>query len=186
MFSGPKNNSGNEISNVGGSVRIGDDIINQLPEPGLTKQVKKHLLSKQIVDAYCESLQVYMTSKSVNPMIGLEKKLEAADVHCSYIQDALEYKEKFFLELTRNYNSLAYQKIIYEMICEAVYLFGEKIRPLIIAGVQGNDLVVAVYKEVVSKIYDEISGLDGLDIDKLSLKGLVYFVTGNCYLKWSL
>lgn len=183
MFSTVTKNSHNKIGHVN-SLQIGDVI--QPPEvvSGFRKKVLASLSDRESVETYFKELEVYIRGKNGGKTIGLEQKLSDGGFDDIY-ERAQETKEKFWKQLRQNQFSLSYQKIIYAAIDESLSRFTYKIRPMILEEKPKSEILSSIADEIFESLYKDVADIVEIDIDKSCFEGLIYFLTGNCYLKWA-
>lgn len=113
----------------------------------------------------------------------LEKKLGSANL-ARKIDRALFYKEKFRRTLERFAYYRNAQKI-YALLCSYIaHLYDTYIEPEIYAGLEGDDL----YKKFSEKLVNPIATLipeSPLSATHDQVWGIVFFMSGNCFIDWS-
>lgn len=184
MFSSDKKNSNNSISDVDGNVHIGDNFYPEGSVSGFRKKVLSAINSKETVDTYFRDLELLIRGKTEEHTIGLERKLTNGGFD-SIVERALETKEKFVLVLEKSQFSIGYQKIIYAAIDEAISKFTYSIRPMIDKGESKDVILGMISEKIFDSLFNDVADLEEFTFDKASIEGLVYFLTGNCLLRWA-
>ena len=179
-------NSENTINDVKGDVNIGDTYnrYEALDETGFRKKVIACLRNKETVETCIEELATFMNKKTEETTIGLEKKLTEAG-YSDFLQRAMETKEHFVKLLSKNLFSISFQKIIYAAIDEAISTFTYSIRPLIDADQPPSQVMAVISDLIFERLYKDIADITEFDFGKCSIEGLVFFLTGNCFLRWA-
>jgi len=186
MLSKRSKNSDNVIKNIDGSVHVGD-IHNKFPtldETGFRKKVLASLRNKDSISSYIDELAKFLNSKTEETTIGLERKLTEAG-YTAFLDRAMDTKETFVKSLSKNQYSISYQKIIYAAIDEAISTFTYSIRPLINAGNSPSQVMSAVTSLIFERLYHDLADVAEYEFNKCILEGLVFFLTGNCFLRWA-
>lgn len=135
----------------------------------------------------CEELNRYLTKKDT---IGLEKKLYDAGYKEDYVLDAIEQKEYFSkkLYLYKEYDSA--QKIYVDLLALVKTNFQDYIYPLIDEKVADSIIKATIREKVINPII-EILKMDAAEDNVLNLnaeevKGMIFYLTGMCHLKWTI
>jgi hypothetical protein len=110
-------------------------------------------------------------------------KLKAAGYE-NILHEAIELKELISKLIVKyqHYNSA--QKIITLLLAEVESIFNSKIKPLLIVP-QTEEQVLLVFRDLLeTEILNEL-GENVLEIFHRQIKGMVFFLTGNCHLEWN-
>jgi hypothetical protein len=126
----------------------------------------------------------YYNSAGPLEMVGLDKKLENGN-RSDVIWYAKEIKEKFHKKLHRTSQfSETTQKINVYLLAAVRTCFMQEVYPLILAS--ENRVVVdsAINERIIAPLVNDL-GENLLGYDKEDIQGMLYFLTGNCHLKWN-
>lgn len=116
---------------------------------------------------------------------GLESKLAVAGRQ-SEIAMASAQKEHVFKNLMANKHSPTYQEI-YAMLMGRIHgQFTSSVSPLIEDGNNKTLVNAAVNEYVIDPLKKEIDNCGAIaDVDEFDIWGMIYFLTGNCHIKWA-
>ena len=140
---------------------------------------ENNIVFKKII----EELERYTSPKKDEIIIGLEAKLEAGNRE-NFIEYAIEQKHYYAKKL--------YQHQFYESAQHVnIYLLGlirmyfmNHIYPLILKNEDIEIVNLIINEKVVQPLLGEIEG-NTLGFTPEDIMGMVYFLTGNCHIKWS-
>lgn len=148
----------------------------------LYDRLEKERESSTIFSEIVDDLLHYKKNADETEFIGLEKKLENGN-RTSYLNFAEKSKEKFAKKLLRNEHSETAQ-LIYAFLLAKVYSsFEFNIAPRIKENhpeIFINELV----SEFIIRPLEDILGENLLRIYDDEINGMIYFLTGNCHIKW--
>ncbi len=128
-----------------------------------------------------ERLQRWFRSES--DVIGLDEKLRLGD-RADLILLAIEAKDRFAKCLLRHEYSPAAQEIYAFLLAKTYQIFVSIIYPQICRGATAAE----IDRLLVSEVYDKVEALledNPLEIMPEEVMGMLYWLTGNCHLKWS-
>ena len=131
---------------------------------------------------FIEELQDYMKRVPGHEQRGLEQKLSAAERH-DLIADAKKLKEKFAKKLYKHTFSPMAQRIFVHILAKINSSFRLKIKPIIRENKSSRLVDEAIYNEIVEAIYSEV-GNSELEINMDYIHGMLFYLTGNCYIEW--
>ena len=133
---------------------------------------------QQVID----SLQHYITNVDDGQVIGLEGKLSAAGRQ-DQLMKAMRFKELFAKMLQAHILFKSAQEILAHLLGKMDALFDHKVQPLIAAQRPASDIDAIVLCEVLQPLLNDLDEND-LGIHMQQLRGMLYFLTGNCHIKW--
>ncbi|MBX3742424.1 MAG: hypothetical protein KF712_15670 [Akkermansiaceae bacterium] len=116
-------------------------------------------------------------------VIGVKEKLLGGDRE-DLIHFAIRAKELFTKCLARHQNSKAAQEIFAHLLAMIWQKFNSLIRPRILEGRSKEEIDQLIQTELIDAI-ENLLGSNPLRIDQSEISGMIYFLTGNCHLKWS-
>ena len=159
---------------------------------------KKKNTMKALIAAYkkeqSEDIEFYSIIEELNyylkpikseseKVIGLEKKLQ--DGHLEHLVDfALEAKDLFARKVDKHRLSRTAQEIFVFILGDIWRLFNHQIYPLIISNTDYSEIMEKIDKEIIDKINLKLED-NVLNIYNDCITGMIYFLTGNCHIKWS-
>ena len=156
------------------------------PISPMTKYCMEYIEEKEYDQEFKElipELQHYMKSVDVKAVIGLEEKLKMAG-KLDEMESAARQKELVAKRLNRHSTSRAAQKIYTYVLGEILSRFNAHIKPLI-SKEEPDDVIGAAVFEYVLKPTMHALEHNVLDLFWEDMWGLVYYLTGNCHIKWT-
>ncbi len=131
-----------------------------------------------------ERLEHYKNSIDTT-IIGLEKKLENGQRQ-EFYDFALRAKESFAKKIAEHTFSENAQQI-YALLLGEVYVgFNNHVYPHILEGKDIASINAIVELSIVNHIENLLGeDADVLEIYKEEINGMLYFLTGNCHIKWN-
>lgn len=172
IFNGIKNNFNFEAP------KVDPTLILQLVE----KYKNIDCESAEFVDMK-EELDNYNKPRPNREIIGLSNKLEAG-VRKDLIEDAIYYKDMFAKRLSKHEFSPCHSVIHYTFICKIEEKFNSLIVPLIKENNSNSVIDQAISNMIIQPLADEIALADPT-LNAKQIRGMLYLLTGNCYVKWS-
>ncbi|MCF8089744.1 MAG: hypothetical protein K9L23_17005 [Desulfotignum sp.] len=173
-------------NNIAGGNIVGRDLIS-LPE--IKTPLRKMAESYRIeVEQECEQkefideLQDYMKRVPGHEQRNLEEKLVSAE-RDDLIASAKLLKEKFAKKLYKHTFSPVAQKIFVHILSMINCSFQLKIKPLIYEDKPASVVDKAIFDEIVQAVYFEV-GNSELGINMDYIQGMLFYLTGNCYINW--
>lgn len=145
----------------------------------------KYLQEMQGETEIFEYIQVLMhyVDSSEDDVRGLEDKLRSALRDRKYIEEAKKYKELFAKRLIKRDLSPSAQKIFAYLLGKIKQSFRHKIIPSIKKGIDRDTIEEMIFSDVIEPIYEGLEE-NVLDITWVEFIGMLYFLTGNCHLRW--
>ena len=131
---------------------------------------------------YIQQLLHYVDSPE-DDVRGLEEKLRSALRDRNYIEEAKKYKELFAKRLIKRDLSPSAQKIFAYLLGKIKQSFRHKIIPSIKNGVDHHTIEEMIFSDVIEPIYEGLEE-NPLEITWDESIGMLYFLTGNCHLRW--
>lgn len=172
--------------NIAGGNIVGRDLIS-------LSETKTPL--KEMAESYClevekdcaqkefiEELQDYMKRVPGHEQRNLEQKLSTAK-RDDLVPNAKILKEKFAKKLYKHTFSPVAQKIFVHILSMINCSFQLKIKPLIYENRPPSEVDRAIYDEIVQAVYFEV-GNSELEINMDYIQGMLFYLTGNCYIDW--
>ncbi|MDR0506580.1 MAG: hypothetical protein LBH32_07170 [Dysgonamonadaceae bacterium] len=132
---------------------------------------------------FCEELD-YLNSVIDNEVIGLEQKLK--DGHREYLIDyAKDVKERFHKKLiqTSQYSNVAQDINIY-LLTKVRRGFMMEIYKLICDNEPQDKINLLITKRIINPVKADL-GINLFRYNEDDIMGMIFFLTGNCHIKWS-
>lgn len=176
-------NSGNDNSGNAGVIVNGDgNVIQQSAVTALKSRVMQALNEDASIAEYFSEFRSYTIPKTQLETVGLSEKLLAGGFD-NYVDRAVACKEKFYKKFMKFQNSISFQNVVHVLIDAALNEFEYHIYPMIDRGETCDSIMSRTREIVFDKLYDDTSGT-AIPFDRMTIEGLVYFVSGNCYIRW--
>lgn len=148
----------------------------------LLKKFEEQVASNTTLSEYVEELKSYATQKE-GDIIGLEEKLKGGPAE-HFTEYALEAKESYHKKLTRYQLFEAAQQIHIHLLALTKDRFEYHIKPLLRGGIAEQQLALSLRELVIEPIREELDE-NPLDLNAVDVTGMLYFLTGNCHLRWN-
>lgn len=150
----------------------------------LVEEFEKELESGEIeFREFIDKIQHY-TSNIDEEVIGLERKLQNGGFQNDYSW-ANEMKEYYFKKITENGLSRATQKIHAFILARVCVLFNIHVRGAINDGVPKEIVRKLIISQVVQPVQEMLGENNVLDLYDDDITSMIYFLTGNCHIKWN-
>ncbi len=156
-------------------------------EPTQMRHLIDRLKQEREGDAkFTETLEIlmrYIMPPTGETVDGLETKLRVAGQDCLF-DFASRTKEYFSKKLFENQFSLAGQEILAFLLAEIYTRFQKHVVPAI----QMGQPIEVVNRLVQSHVIDDVQRLLGenpLRLYSEEVNGMLYYLTGNCHIKWA-
>jgi hypothetical protein len=142
---------------------------------------KERKESNSIINEIVDKLQHF--SKNIDTVfIGLEQKLIDSGFE-NELQFANLLKEQYTMYLTSNNLSKATQKIHAFLLARIFVAFNMTIPQAISEGKTKAEIKEIILVKIVKPVEDELGVDNVLDLYQDDVMAMVYFLTGNCYIK---
>lgn len=135
--------------------------------------------------AICDDLDYFNSQVEDDEILGLENKLIAAGKQAQVIKYAKYAKEKFHkkLMLTSQYSSAAQDINVY-ILCKIHRTFLMEIYTLICNQGPEGEIQALITEKIINPVKMEL-GLNLFKYDETDIMGMIFFLTGNCHIKWT-
>lgn len=130
---------------------------------------------------FCEKLQHYLSARTEGDVRGLEEKLKDSD-RLDQLDFALRQKESAAKAIMKRQTSLTAQRIFTIVLDELHTSYFLTVTPLIQAG--GNRREI---DQLILQTLQSAHGMLGENVLELTVKdllGLLFFLGGNCHIRW--
>lgn len=131
---------------------------------------------------WIEKLSHFLSNETSSDVRGLEDKLIASGRE-DLLDTALKRKQAAYKAIMRQQGSRSAQTIYTFLLAEIVVNFEQSVLPLVQAGSSREIIDCAMLDKVISPALAALEE-NPLMLDKLDIQGLVYFLAGNCYIRW--
>jgi hypothetical protein len=175
--------------NVIGGDAAGRDLVktyNAAREPtAMAKLVEQYLaetLADQTLIAWTEKLEHFLSNQANSDVRGLEDKLNASG-RADLLKGALLRKQSAYKAILRQQGSKSAQTIYTFLMAEIVVNFEQSVLPLVQDGASRTSVDSAMLEMVIGPALRMLE-TNPLNLDKMDIQGLVYFLAGNCYIRW--
>jgi ABC-3C protein len=148
----------------------------------LIERFKEEKKYNQKTAEIIEELKHYSTVVPNENVIGLKAKLEQGN-RMHHLQFATETKEKFYKKLVKNEYSETAQEIYAFLLAEVYTNFRMHVSPQLGENLSESQLNLLIDQAVITPVQDVLSE-NVLKIFKDEINGMLYFLTGNCHIKW--
>lgn len=140
---------------------------------------KNDLKFQQII----EDLEHFTTPRLNETVVGIEEKLTAAK-RGAYIEYALEVKERYAKKLTIHEMFESSQLINVYLLALVKSCFMNHVYPLIVQ--KADDIAIgnSIQNHILNPLLQQLEG-DTLGFTSEDITGMLYFLTGNCHVKWT-
>ncbi len=146
----------------------------------LNESYKKEVEASQTTSDIIEELAHY---KSVSSEVrGLKEKLDEAGFGY-LLAEGEELKELVAKIIVRYQHYRSAQRIITLLLSSVNSIFNVKIKPKLKSSNSEDEFRALMYEYLEQKVQSDL-GENVLDIYHRQINGMVYFLTGNCHLRW--
>lgn len=128
------------------------------------------------------NLEHYLNATTNGDIRGLDEKLNSAG-RASQLQNARIRKHEATQFILRYQSSVAAQKIISFLLGKLLTAFENHVSPLINASAPSTQIDHAIQIHVLDAAWTFLES-NPLEIDHRLLTGLLYFLGGNCHIRW--
>lgn len=129
-----------------------------------------------------EQLQHYKTQVHDEDVIGLEPKL-AAGKRTSFLQYAQLTKERFTKKLVMYQSYKSAQQIYVYLLAEICSRYIYCVYPKISENASSSEISMLVQTMVIDPVREMLEE-NILELHAEDISGMLYFLTGNCHIKW--
>ncbi|MBC8192639.1 MAG: hypothetical protein H8E18_09675 [FCB group bacterium] len=149
----------------------------------LYQKLKSESEESELFTGIIDELLHYKEYARNSKVIGLDKKLEDGERQ-NYLEFAKETKERFAKKLLRNEHSETAQRIFAFLLAKVYTSFQSNIYPQVNQG-HPEEYINQLILEHIVRPLENILGENLMRIYDDEINGMIYFLTGNCHIKWS-
>ncbi|MDR2554863.1 MAG: hypothetical protein LBC64_05480 [Fibromonadaceae bacterium] len=147
----------------------------------LYEKVQREISENKKLREFCEDFNYINSDKDV---IGLEEKLKNGSRE-NLIDWAKEAKERFHKKLFKHTQlSFSAQQINAYILSNIKRTFIEEIYVQICNNVPQEQINTLITERIIKPIKAEL-GINLFQYNDADIQGMIYFLTGNCHIKWS-
>lgn len=150
----------------------------------LNAKFLKERENKKELNEIIDRLQYYWDNVDDNDteVIGLDEKLKKGG-YDDFMEFARKTKELFTKKLTKYQFSESAQQIYAYILAEIYSRFHLHVYPLIKNNATKQEINKAVNEQIITPVQEMLEE-NVLDILADDINGMIYFLTGNCHIKW--
>lgn len=149
----------------------------------LYKRFEQERRQNQLFDEILYELDVFQRQKADETVIGLEAKLKDANKTDELIEMAMELKETYAKKLEKNKLFESAQRINIYLLGFARTQFVTFVYPSIKDGSSDENVNNLMNRHVIQPMLSMLEG-DTYGFSPQDIHGILYFLTGNCFIKW--
>ncbi len=151
----------------------------------LYEKFQKEIETDPGLKEICKELDYFNSQVEDDEMIGLENKLIAGAKPPMIVKYAKYAKEKFHkkLMLTSQYSVVAQDLNVY-ILSKIHRGFMMEIYTLICNNENESKIQAVIAERIINPIMTEL-GLNLFKYDEDDIMGMIFFLTGNCHIKWT-
>lgn len=131
---------------------------------------------------FIHELNSLLEQRSGREIIGTEQKLLNGNRQ-DLIEDSWFYESKFARKLAKGELSRTSQAIFLHCLSTINEEFITNIRPLIEQDADKLIVNQVIERNIIDNLYGQVSSADS-SITKQVIRGMLYFLTGKCHIKW--
>lgn len=131
---------------------------------------------------FIHELNSLLEHRTGREIIGTEQKLLNGDRQ-DLIEDSWFYESKFARKLAKGELSRTSQAIFLHCLSTINEEFLSNIRPLIEKNTDNLIVNQVIERNIIDNLYGQVSSADS-SITKQVIRGMLYFLTGKCHIKW--
>ncbi|MCK5864143.1 MAG: hypothetical protein KAG87_03235 [Marinobacter adhaerens] len=148
----------------------------------LLQQLELELENETTTSGKIDEFEQLMHFKTTGEFVGLEQKLKAGE-RLDLLEEAEDLKERIAKKITKHENIESAQRVYLYLLEDVITAFKYKVIPLIKANESHSVIDSAIKDNIIDPISEKL-GTNSLDLFPRDVEGLIYFLIGNCHLKW--
>lgn len=149
----------------------------------LCENLREEVAANKTVQERLETLTMYDTTVDANISLSLSDKFDQAGRHHE-VPRATQGKEYFYKLLTRFQLYFSAQRILEILLADVHVRFEQYVYPAIRSGESPQVIDSLVHDRIVDPIMRMIED-DTLPMNKLYIRGMIYYLTSHCHLRWT-
>ena len=148
----------------------------------LVEQYLAETAADKTLSVWTEKLEHYLSNETSSDIRGLEEKL-CASGRTDLLKVALIRKQSAYKAIMKQQGSKSAQTIYTFLMAEIVVNFEQSVLPLVQSNASREVVDAAMLENVITPAFKMLES-NPLMLDKMDIQGLVYFLAGNCYIRW--
>jgi hypothetical protein len=148
----------------------------------LVEQYLAETLADQTLTAWTEKLEHFLTNEASPDIRDLDEKMRAAG-RDDMLKVALLRKQSAAKAILKMQGSKSAQMIYSFLMAEIVVNFEMSVWPLVQAHASREVVDAAMLEKVIGPAFQTLES-NPLMLNKMDIQGLVYFLAGNCHIRW--
>lgn len=149
----------------------------------LLKKFNQEQSSNQQLSSFIDDLDYYNTPKQNETVVGLENKLIAGNRKNLY-DYANDMKDRFHRKLYKYQFSEAAQKMNVHLLALVQSYYMNEVYPLICENRDSAVINTLISERIIQPLLAELDD-NTLGYGAQDINGMLYFLTGNCHIKWT-
>ena len=162
-------------------LHLGEQKLSQMKV--LLKKFKEEESNNQQLTEFIEELDYYNTPKRNETVVGLEDKLIAGN-RTSLIEYAKDMKDRFHRKLYKYQFSETAQKINVHLLALVQSYYMNEVYPMICENKDAAIINALISERIIQPLLAELED-NSLGFAAQDINGMIYFLTGNCHIKWT-
>lgn len=177
--------AGRDVLEIHGDYHHHDAAVSTESRLGRLYRRLKHEAKDDVqLSDYIDQLAIYTRVVEDEMIIGLDGKLNAAS-RLDQLEMAMAMKERVYAHIRRNLFSQTFQTIYAILMAKIWEEFTSYVRPAIARGASRDEVDALINLRVIKPIAAELEECDEYDgVASTEVRGMLYFLTGNCHLLW--
>lgn len=176
------NNSPGRDLNVGTHISFNEVKNRSNALANLLERSKKLCETDQEYRYMLEELQEYLQPRPGRKIIGLEEKLKEGN-RLDLLEDAAYLENKFARRVSKHQFSISEEIIYCHCLSKINSSFSQHVKPLFKNTVNTAIIDRVIYDRIVEPLYEEVSEVSTAISSEL-IRGMIFFLTGKCHLRW--
>ena len=148
----------------------------------LVEQYLAETLADKSLSKWTAKLEHYLSNETSSDIRELEEKLNASG-RADLLKEALIRKQSAYKAIMRQQGSKSAQTIYTFLMADIVVNFEQSVWPLVLDKASRKIVDDAMLEKVISPALQMLES-NPLMLNKMDIQGLVYFLAGNCYVRW--
>lgn len=169
---------------VGGNLVAGDMVVNDPRRTPITELNARYIAAsgnQEGLEGFIEEIQHYLNKATNGDIRPLAQKLTESN-RADIIHDCELMKERATKLILKYQTSYTAQKLLSYILAELYGRFTAEVRPTIQAGAD-RAAVDSQFSQIVGQTLSDLEE-NVLGLIRTDLMGLMYFLTGNCHIRW--
>jgi len=177
-----KNNSAARDFNIGTNISFNEVKSKNNALANLLIRSKQLSETDQEYRYMLEELEEYLLPRPGRKIIGLEEKLKEGN-RLDLLEDAAYLENKFARRVTKHQFSTSEEIIYFHCLSKINSSFSHYIKPLFKNTVNTDIIDRVIFDRIVEPLYEEVSEVNAAISTEL-IRGMIFFLTGKCHLRW--